>query len=280
MFRHKSRVIVGMTTYYNENLIISMSGMSRLGKNITLIIHNDNPDVKLTRSKIRRMGYKGRLHIINSDYNKGMLDSRLEIIKYATEHKINAEWFLFADDDDIVLNLNIPRLENNHFAIIQNMAVVRTRLVDVLRVINNPDNFTIDNENVYLVRPHIGLAGTLVRTENISQLGEILGYVRQEISNIDESLGFRPPVDMMMWSALNIIARHYDEKTTPIYMDELNYLAIDIDTAQVKYSMQIQPQKNPQQQIMNTLAKYDMAVRNALVTHTTNAAPAGQELNA
>ncbi len=280
MFRHKSRVIVGMTTYYNENLIISMSGMSRLGKNITLIIHNDNPDVKLTRPKIRRMGYKGRLHIINSDYNKGMLDSRLEIIKYATEHKINAEWFLFADDDDIVLNLNIPRLENNHFAIIQNMAVVRTRLVDVLRVINNPDNFTIDNENVYLVRPHIGLAGTLVRTENISQLGEILGYVRQEISNIDESLGFRPPVDMMMWSALNIIARHYDEKTTPIYMDELNYLAIDIDTAQVKYSMQIQPQKNPQQQIMNTLAKYDMAVRNALVTHMTNAAPAGQELNA
>jgi hypothetical protein len=83
-----------------------------------------------------------------------------------------------------------------------------------------------------------------------------------------------------MWSALNIIARHYDEKTTPIYMDELNYLAIDIDTAQVKYSMQIQPQKNPQQQIMNTLAKYDMAVRNALVTHMTNAAPAGQELNA
>lgn len=280
MFRRKSRVIVGLTTYYNENLIISMSGMARLGKNITLIIHNDNPDVKLTCRQIRRMGFRGHLYIINSDYNKGLLGSRLEIIKYAKEHKIYADWFLFADDDDIVLNLNIPQIESNHFAIIQNMAVVRTRLVDVLRVINNPDNFTIDNENIYLVRPHIGLAGTLVRTENIWQLGETLGRIRQEISDIDESLGFRPPVDMMMWSALNIIARHYDEKTTPIYMDELNYLAIDIDTAQVKYGTQIQPQKNPQQQIMNALAKYDTAVRNALVADVTDAAPAGQDLDA
>lgn len=280
MFRRKSRVIVGLTTYYNENLIISMSGLARLGKNITLIIHNDNPDVKLTHRQIRRMGFRGHLHIINSDYNKGLLDSRLGIIKYATEHKINAEWFLFADDDDIVLNLNIPQIESNHFAIIQNMTVIRTRLVDVLRVINSPDNFTIDNENVYLVRPHIGLAGTLVRMENVRQLGETLGQIRQEISDIDESLGFRPPVDMMMWSALNIIARHYDEKTTPIYMDTMNYLAIDIDTAQVKYGMQIQPQKNPQQQIMNALAKYDMVVRNALVADATDAAPAGQDLYA
>ena len=63
-------------------------------------------------------------------------------------------------------------------------------------------------------------------------------------------------------------------------MDELNYLAIDIDTAQIKYGMQIQPQKNPQQQIMNALAKYDMAVRNALVADVTDAAPAGQDLDA
>ena len=44
--------------------------------------------------------------------------------------------------------------------------------------------------------------------------------------------------------------------------------------------MQIQPQKNPQQQIMNALAKYDTAVRNALVADVTDAAPAGQDLDA
>ena len=88
MFRQKSRVIVGLTTYYNENLIISMSGLARLGKNITLVIHNDNPDIKLSRRRIRHMGFQGRLHIINSDYNKGTLDSRLEIIKYAKEHNL------------------------------------------------------------------------------------------------------------------------------------------------------------------------------------------------
>ena len=277
MFRIKSRVIVGLTTYYNENLIISLSGLKRLKQCATLIIHNDNPDTKVTKRQIRRMGYRGKLHIINCAYNNGPLGSRLAIIEFVKKHKIKADWFMFADDDDIVLNLDVPKIENNHFAIIQNMAVIRTRLIDVLRIIKDANNFTIDNENIYLVRPHMGMAGTLVRKDDILRLGTILGQARQEISDVDEGLNFRPPVDMLMWSALNIIARHDNDKTTPIYMDTLNYIATDIDTAPMKYGMQIQPQKNPQQQILSAIAKYDTVVRAALGAATDkNAAPAGQ----
>ena len=279
MFASKSRVIVGLTTFHNENLMISLSGLARLSKRAILIIHNDNPETKVTKRDVRRTGFDGDVYIINSDHNVGLLRARLAILDYVKQHKINAEWFVFVNDDDILLNLDIPKVGDNHFAIIQNMAVVRTRLIDVLRVIKNPDNFTIDDENIYLVRPHIGMIGTLVRTEFIFKLADILQSATMAISDIDESLGFRPPVDMMMWSALNIIARNNSDNTSPIYMDTVNYVATDIDNVTMKYGMLLQPEKNPHQQIMSAIAKYDAAIR-ATLTNTEfaeNAAPAGQE---
>ena len=282
MFANKTRVIVGLTTYYNENLMISLSGLSRLGKRAILIIHNDNPETEVTKRDVRRMGFGGDVHIINSAHNVGLLRSRLAIIDFISEHKISAEWFVFVNDDDVLLNLDLPKVEKKHFAIIQNMAVVRSRLIDVLRIIKNPDNFTIDDENIYLLRPHIGIIGMLIRMEYVFKLGTVLKSAMSEISDVDETLSFRPPVDMMMWSALNIIARNKDEAMSPIYMDTVNYIAVDIDSVTMKYGMLIQPVKKPQEQIMAAIAKYDMAVRAALMAANAdacceNAAPAGQE---
>lgn len=274
MLSYKSRVIVGLTTYYNENLMISMSGLATLGKKAILIIHNDNPETKVTRRQIRRLGYMGKLYIINSEHNAGLRTSRLNIIDFVRQRKIRTEWFIFVDDDDILLNLDVPPVGKNHFAVIQNMAVIRTRLIDVLRVIKNKNNFSIDNENIYLVRPHVGLAGTLVRTTEMLMMGDVLRNIHTEISDIDESINFRPPVDIMMWSALNIIARHNTTNAAPIYMDTTNYIATDIDTSATKYGIQVQPTKNAQKQIMAVIAKYDSAVRAALAE---TAAPAGQE---
>ncbi len=282
MFACKSRIIVGLTTFYSENLMISLSGLARLGKRAILIIHNDNPQTKVTKRDVRRMGYDGDVHIINSGYNVGLLRARLAIIDYVKKHRINSDWFVFVNDDDVLLNLDIPNVGQNHFAIIQNMAVVRTRLIDVLRIIKNPDNFTIDDENIYMVRPHIGIIGTLVRMDYIFKLADILQSASVAISDIDESLGFRPPVDMMMWSALNIIARNDNDTISPIYMDTVNYIAIDIDNVTTKYGMLLQPEKNPHQQIMSAIAKYDTAIHAALTNNESaaKAAPAGQELDA
>lgn len=277
MLFNKSRVIVGLTTYYNENLMISMSGMAQLGKHVTIIIHNDNPETKITRRKIRNMGYKGKLYIINSEHNVGLRNARLNIIDFIQQHNIHADWFVFSDDDDILLNVDVPSVGKNHFALIQNMAVIRTRLIDVLRVIKDKNNFFIDNENIYLVRPHVGLAGTMVRTEYVLKMAYVLHKIHPQISDIDESINFRPPVDMMMWSTLNIVARHNNPDATPIYMDTINYIATDIDTTPTKYGMLIQPAKNAHKQIMAVIAKYDAAVRAALVTDATQA---GQEENA
>mgnify|MGYP003297162514 CR=1 FL=1 len=289
MFTNKSRVIVGLTTYYIENLMISLSGLARLAKRAVLVIYNDNPETPLSKRDVRRMGYEGEVYIINSEHNVGLLRARMEIIDFVKKHKISSDWFVFANDDDVLLNVDVPNIGQNHFAIIQNMAVVRSRLIDVLRIIHNPDNYTINDENIYLVRPHIGMIGTLVRMEYIIKLADVLRNAAVAISDVDESLGFRPPVDAMMWSALNIVARSDNENVTPIYMDTVNYIAMDIDNVSMKYGMLIQPEKNPQAQIMAAVAKYDMAVRAAIMNATysvtdtndaENAAPVGHESDA
>ena len=264
MFDKRTRIIVGMTTLYNEYLGISIPGLARLGKKFTLIIYNDNPDTKVKKSYIRRLGYRGKLYIANGGHNIGQLRARLAIVDFVRKKKLNADWFIFVDDDDILANIVIPNVSKNNFAIIQNMAVVRTRLIDVLRVARNATNYTIDNENIYLVRPHVGLAGTLVRYSAILRMADVMNNALQSISDVDESLTFRPPVDMMMWSALNIIARHDNERATPIYMDTINYIATDVDTCPIKYGMNIQPSKNPTQQISRAIARYDAAIRAAL----------------
>ena len=272
VLRRKNKILVGVTTFYKQYLKVSVSGLAQLNKDFVLVIHNDNPNTKVTKREIRKIGYRGELHIINTAYNKGLLKSRLTIIDWVKSKRKNPDWIVFVDDDDMLLNLDIPSVSENNFAIIQNMAVVRTRMVDVLRLMDNSRDYEIDNENVYLVRPHIGMAGTLVRGDVIMGFAEKVNSILSDISDIDESLSYRPPVDMMMWSGLNIFARHLNDAATPIYMDTVNYIATDIDTAPEKYGMKIQPAKNPATQISHAIARYDAALRAVL-----DAAPAGQE---
>lgn len=275
MFIRSKRVIIGLTTYYNENLMISLSGVSRFGRRCILIIHNDNPETKITRRQIRDIGYKGKLHIINSSRNIGLLNSRLAIIDFVKQHRIKAKWFIFADDDDILLNLDIPKIKSNHFAIIQNMAVIRTRLIDVLRAIKRPQDVQIDNENIYMVRPHMGLAGTLVRAVHMMRLGDVLHYAHTGISDVIEGLNFRPPIDMIMWSALNIVARDSATDVAPIYMDTINYIATDLDSVSQKYGMLLAPEKNAQDKILAIIAKCDNVIRTSLADMATT--PVGSE---
>lgn len=264
MFTTRSRVIVGLTTYYNQNLMISLSGLSRMGRRSILIIHNDNPGVKITARQIRRMGYKGKLHIINSRHNIGLLNSRLAIIEYVKQHRINAPWFVFSDDDDILLNIDIPRIGGNHFAIIQDMIVLRARLIDVLRAIQNPSSIVIDGQDNIFVRPHLGMAGTLVRTPQLFKLYDVFKAAQKQISDITEGLGFRAPIDMMMWSALNIIARDSDSGASPIYMGTVNYIATGIDNVSTKYGMLVWPAHDAQSKISAAIARCDDAIRATL----------------
>ena len=265
MFKRKKPVVVGITTVYHECLGISVPGVSKLGRNVILVIYNDNPDVKLTRRQVRKYGYRGKLFIVNGAEKQGQLRARLVILNAVQRYGIKAEWLVFTDDDDILLSADVPHVADNNFAILQNMVVLRTRLVDVLRVLRDSTNYKVDNENVYLIRPHMGLAGTLVRINTALQMGDVLYRCMDKIWEIDASLGMRPPVDMMMWSALNIVARAKNDFAAPIYMDKVNYIAVDLDTAREKYGMRLPTGKNAGVQIRSAIEKYNAVVQAALL---------------
>ncbi|MBE6458035.1 MAG: hypothetical protein E7011_04505 [Alphaproteobacteria bacterium] len=272
MFNVKTDYVLGLTTFCNEYLNISVSGLAKLDADFVLIIYNDNPNTKLTKKHVRNLGYNGPLYIINTEHNVGVRQARLNIVKFITKKKINAQWGIFLDDDDVLINLNIPNVSDNNWAIVQNMAIVNNGMIDVLRIINNPNyELNIDGKNIELVRPHLGLVGTPVRISLLKQMAVLMENIKEQISDIDESVNCRPPVDEMMWAALNIIARHNDDAACPIFMDTTNYLKIDIDSAAIKYGTSIRPNKCTTAQAERIIERHNKAIVAAL-----DAAPAGQ----
>ncbi len=270
MWRKKANLIVGLTTCNTECLDISIPALGRLRNKFVLIIHNDNPNKKLKRKHIRKLGYRGSLHIINSNFNIGLLASRCKILQYIKDKNLKNTWTVFVNDDDILLDTTIPSVGDGTFAIVQNAAIIRTQLVDVLRA-SKYGKYNIDNENTFLTQPHIGITGTIIKTQYLIQWYDIIQEHANEISDINESISFRLPVDLIMWSGVNIIATNAGMSS--IYMDRVNYIISDIDTAKTKYGKPIAPATNAKKQIKSVISKYDAIIKGAL----NAAAPAGQD---
>ena len=173
MLRTKYDLIVGLTTFNHEFLRLSVSVLGRIGKNTLLVIHNDNPCKNLTVRHIRRIGYRGHLHIINAEENRGMLAGRFAILQYIRAKKISAPWFMFANDDDIVLNVSVPYVNDNTYAVMGNAVLLRSCLLDALRVMNNPNDYIIDGADNTLVAPYVGMSGTFVRTLYMLEYAEL-----------------------------------------------------------------------------------------------------------
>ena len=264
MLKKPKHLVIGLTTFNTELLAISVPGLVKLGKKFILIIHNNNPQARVSRRQIRHLGYRGHLIIINSPRNLGLLGARLAIISRIEFEQISSEWMIFCDDDDLLINSEIPNVDENNFAIIQNSIILRHRIIDLLRIMNNPSCYTIDNENVVLDKPHLGIAGTLVRTRVMIGMKNILETVRDKISEISDSLNYLPPTDAVMWSWLNIYATHINPGAAPIYMDKQNYVITNLDSAQTKYGRPVAPLHNPRQHIAYTLSLYDKVFIDAL----------------
>ena len=262
MMRKKNNIVVGLTTMNTELLKISVPALGKLCQKFMLVIYNDNPMATVSRRQIRKLGYCGDLQIINGVENIGTLRARMAIADAAIRTGNNyPDWFIFCDDDDMLVNLDIPNVSNDNFAIIQNAVIIRHRVCDLLRVMENPSDFDIDGENVELARPHIGFAGTLIRAKVIYGLFGAIQKIMDAIQKIDDGLDWRPPVDAMMWSFTNIFAKHENPDAVPIYMDKINYIKNEIDTPRMKYGRLAHPIRNAVEHYRRALAKYDAAMR-------------------
>lgn len=262
MMRRKPNIIVGLTTFNNEMLRISVPALGKIRQKFTLIVHNDNPMTTVSRRQVRKLGYCGDLQIINANENVGELRARLAIIDAA--QALNPDWIIFCNDDDIMTDIEIPNVSDDNFAIIQNAIILRHRVGDLLRAMECATDIDVDGENVILRRPNIGLCGTPVRAKTLFGMKHIITDAMDAVSKIDDKLEFIPPVDAMMWNWVNIYARHLNPNAVPIYMDKINYIKNELDTARMKYGRLARPARNADEHKHRVLAKYDAAFTAAL----------------
>ena len=262
MMRRKNNIVVGMTTFNTEMLRISIPALGKIRQKFLLILYNDNPMVNISRRDIRRLGYCGDLQVINTNENLGEFKARFEIIKAAQEHK--PDWIIFCDDDDLLTDIEIPNVSKDNFAIIQNAVVLKHRVLDLVKVMENPKELDIDGENVCLIRPHMGLAGTVIRANVLFGLAKIIPDIIEELQKITTKLDFCAPVDDIMWSFVNIYAHHINPDLVPIYMDSVNYIKNDIDTSCMKYGYLAKPARNIAEAYHRALVKYETVLKNAL----------------
>ncbi len=264
MLNKKVNLVIGLTTFNNELLKVSIPTLGKQKQSFLLVIYNDNPMTILNKRQIRKLGYKGKLLIINSKENLGTLKARMKIVEYVKKLKSYPDWFIFCDDDDMLVDISIPKVSENTFAIIQNSILIRHRLLDVLNALNNPANIYIDGQNVVISKPSLGFSGMLIRTNFIIGLFEYLNLFTDAIKKIDDDLDFRSPVDSIMRLYLNMYAKFVNPDASPIYMDKVNYIKIDIDSCLIKYEKLNKPTRNSAEVYHSIITKYEKLMKEAL----------------
>lgn len=254
MIYRRNNLVIGLTVSDVAYLQVAVPALARLRRCFFLVIYNDDSCARINRRMVRRLGYRGKLYIINGGHGIGLLGARIELVKYIRAHKIRSDWFMFIHDANIVSGLSIPRVLPNNFAIIQNSVRLRSGFLGALRVMRDPSAYQIDNTNTVLLRPYLGLTGTFVRSGVLFRTIDILSGILDSIYEIDMSLSYPAPVDLMMWSAINIVSRDMCPANVPIYMDTVGVLGVDLDAAPSVSGARI----------ARALSRYDKLVLSAL----------------
>ncbi len=249
-------VIVGMTTFNTEFLRISIPQLAKIKSPIFLILHNDNPTKKVSTRDIRKFGYRGKLIILNATENIGPMRSRLKILAAARNANINSDWFIFVDDDDLLMNVDVPKVSDEVFAIQQNMLFIKRRLIDLLCAQDDAQSCKPNGVNITVEHPHIGIVGTLIRTSVILKLGTQIEPIVKGIIAIDETLSVRPPEDIVMWFYLTTFAKRLNPIAKLVYINSANYIATALDSAPEKYGRMRIPTNQPQEWYDEIMIKY------------------------
>lgn len=261
MFSHKNRIVIAITTFNTEMLNISVPAIAKLGRKFLLVIHNDNPNARVRRRDIRKMGYGGRLRIINSDANIGLWRARLRILDTIPR---KYHWIIFVNDDDVLTRATIAPARENDFAIIQNGMMIIRRISDMMRASRHPDEIVADGQNIVIMRPHVGIAGTPVRINVMRGAARVIRAAGDAIDKIGNDLEFRPPIDAMMWYAVCEYAHMAHPNMHPIFMNQTNYIINRIDTDAEKYGRRGVTQSRATRFTERAMERYCGAINDAI----------------
>jgi len=253
-----NRFIIGLTTFHLENLRLSLLKLNEISDRIFLIIHNDNPNVTLSHERVRKYGYDADCIILNESVNQGQYQSRINILKKVDELKRPEPWFIFVDDDDLLIDLTPPD-DANISALQQDMIFVRTRAIDLLKILEDSKNYLVDDVNITIESPHIGIVGTIFKTMDLIAFNRTLDASVHAMKQIDDSIPYRQPEDVVMWFCFlfwigRTMGRNPMERVA--YRNRANYVANMLDFCPDKYGKPKIPTDKPQEWYDQTMQRY------------------------
>lgn len=190
-----------VTTFYLPNLRISLPSIQRYVKsnqryNFNLLLSNDNPNFTLTKdfvSKLIDLSLFDKVLILNTDKNLGCFHNRIKCIKTAHENFKNCKYFMFVDDDDVVLN---PTFDSNAFGLMHR-GVITHRLLEVLTIIDEPV-IDLSNDKFEFEEWKAGIVGNVFRLDKYYEfICDAEGWF-PELYNIYGSERIMEPDDMIL----------------------------------------------------------------------------------
>ena len=252
MFTRKPSLIIAITTYDIDALRLSVPAVRRCTRDATLVIHNDNPDIELSRDFVRKLGWRGALHIINSATNVGEFESRIAVLEYIEKENIPCEWVIFVDDDDALIDANVPMVSELTFAIIQNATVISEKITDIFKITPK----WVNGSEYGKTGTHFDIVGTLIRRDIAIEFAHFMRSILPEIIKTAHSFKYRVPVGAVMWAGLNTFVRMVHPEMSAIYMNQTNYVSIKLGHATQKYKMRTVPATSAKTFNSNVIKKY------------------------
>ena len=252
MFNRNPRIVVAITTFDLDALRVSLPPLRRFARKCTLVIHNDNPEIELGRRYVRKMHPRGELHIINSNQNFGEWESRVRLIEYIRDKKIPADWIVFADDDDVLIDVCAPDVDKNIFAIVQNATTLSASLTDVFKI---SPKWT-RGAPIGKTGPHFDITGTMIRSNIMFEFIEFVRISMPSVNKILSNTHYRVPVSALLWAGLNAFVRVRHPEMSPIYMNQTNYVAIKIGNATTKYGRTVPNNSAAHRAAENTIKQF------------------------
>jgi hypothetical protein len=252
MFKRKNNLALVMTVFDTDALRISLPPLHRLERFCTLVIYNDNPNQIINRRTIRRMGWHGVLHIINSDKNTGEFESRFNAVKEMRKLKIACDWVMFIDQDDVLLDACVPAVSENIFAVVQNATVLNDNITDMFKITPNWANGTECGKT----RPNFEITGTIIRRTVLDEFTDLMVDILPKLYRDLRHTRYRVPIAQLMWLSLKEFMQVRHPEMMPIYMNRTNYVAIKMGHAAVKYGRRTPMGKTAQVAISETIKKF------------------------
>ncbi|MBO4583117.1 MAG: hypothetical protein J5714_03635 [Alphaproteobacteria bacterium] len=252
MFTRKQGLVIAITTYDIDALRISVPPLRRCARDATLVIHNDNPNVELNRQFIRKLGWRGALHIINSKNNLGEFESRIAVLEYIEREKIPCDWVIFVDDDDALIDATVPDVSESTFAIIQNATTISDNITDIFKI---TPKWTAGSE-YGKTGAHFDITGTLIRRDVAIEFANFMREILPEVSKIAHGFKYRVPVGAVMWVGLKTFMRVRHPEMSAIYMNQTNYVSIKLGHDAQKYGLRAVPVTSAKTFNSNVIKKF------------------------